>query len=189
MPKQNLQIYILKYITPVLLIAVALTHIYYAKSADLTPWKGGGFGMFCTVDSKQARYFRLYLIDEKGDKIPVQIPSKFKNEVSKLKAIPTQSGLEKLTNQISELTWIDTSYKEDKLYDIAGIEPNAKNSIKNNDEDITVRSLSKFDPPPLPQEIVAVKGIEIEFWRYKFDKENNTISARKEYSLNKARTN
>ena len=35
---------------PVLLVVVAVTQIVAARMADLTPWKGGGFGMFATLD-------------------------------------------------------------------------------------------------------------------------------------------
>ncbi len=34
----------------VLLVVVALCQIGLAKTAGLTPWKGGGFGMFSTLD-------------------------------------------------------------------------------------------------------------------------------------------
>jgi hypothetical protein len=38
------------FVAPVLLIAVALCQIGLAKTSGLTPWKGGGFGMFSTLD-------------------------------------------------------------------------------------------------------------------------------------------
>lgn len=40
----------LKTIPPLLLVLVALAQIALAHTADLTPWKGGGFGMFATLD-------------------------------------------------------------------------------------------------------------------------------------------
>jgi hypothetical protein len=35
---------------PALLVAVALCQIALTRTAALTPWKGGGFGMFATLD-------------------------------------------------------------------------------------------------------------------------------------------
>jgi hypothetical protein len=32
-----------------------------AKAADLSPWKGGGFGMFATTDGTAFRYVRLFV--------------------------------------------------------------------------------------------------------------------------------
>lgn len=43
----------------VFLIAVAITQIILAKSADLSPWKGGGFGMFATIDGTAFRHTRI----------------------------------------------------------------------------------------------------------------------------------
>mgnify|MGYP000072191120 CR=1 FL=1 len=40
---------------PVTLCIVAITQIYLAKTSTLTPWKGGGFGMFTVVDSISSR--------------------------------------------------------------------------------------------------------------------------------------
>ena len=41
---------------PALLLAlVAVCQIVLAKTADLTPWKGGGFGMFATLDHNAHR--------------------------------------------------------------------------------------------------------------------------------------
>lgn len=44
-----------------LLLAVALTQIVLAKVADLSPWKGGGFGMFATTDGAAFRHVRLFV--------------------------------------------------------------------------------------------------------------------------------
>lgn len=44
------------------LFGVALHQAWLASSRDLTPWKGGGFGMFSTVDAGESRAFRTELI-------------------------------------------------------------------------------------------------------------------------------
>ena len=44
-----------------LLLAVAVTQIVLVNVADLSPWKGGGFGMFATTDGTAFRYVRLFV--------------------------------------------------------------------------------------------------------------------------------
>src|SRR5262245_46384965 len=44
-----------------LLLAVAVTQVVLARVADLSPWKGGGFGMFATNDGAAFRYVRLFV--------------------------------------------------------------------------------------------------------------------------------
>jgi hypothetical protein len=45
----------------VLLVAVAVTQIVLVRVADLSPWKGGGFGMFATTDGTSFRFVRLFV--------------------------------------------------------------------------------------------------------------------------------
>lgn len=47
------------------LIVVALTQVLLAKTADLSPWKGGGFGMFATTDGTAFRHVRIF-VEAKG---------------------------------------------------------------------------------------------------------------------------
>lgn len=52
---------------------MALLQIYLAHAENLTPSKGGGFGLFSTVDKLENRNLRAYLITEKQE-IPFAIP-------------------------------------------------------------------------------------------------------------------
>lgn len=61
------------YLPVVMAIGVALSQIYLAKVHGLTPAKGGGFGLFSTVDKLENRNLRAYLITETQE-IPFAIP-------------------------------------------------------------------------------------------------------------------
>jgi hypothetical protein len=52
---------------------VATSQIYLAEFRDLTPAKGGGFGLFSTVDKLVNRNLRAYLITDEQE-IPFAIP-------------------------------------------------------------------------------------------------------------------
>jgi hypothetical protein len=45
----------------IVLLAVAAMQIVLAKTADLSPWKGGGFGMFATTDGTAFRHIRIFV--------------------------------------------------------------------------------------------------------------------------------
>jgi hypothetical protein len=49
------------WITPMVLIVIALAQITFAKTAGLCPWKGGGFGMFSTTDTTAVRTMRVFI--------------------------------------------------------------------------------------------------------------------------------
>lgn len=44
-----------------LLIAVACAQLTLARTASLSPWKGGGFGMFSTTDDAGRRRVRVFV--------------------------------------------------------------------------------------------------------------------------------
>lgn len=60
------------YAAPLLLVAVAALQIHLAHAHRLSPWKGGGFGMFATVDVAGLRYIRAYLLTQEGE-VPIRV--------------------------------------------------------------------------------------------------------------------
>ena len=44
-----------------LLLAVAYAQVALVRTADLSPWKGGGFGMFSTTDDSGRRRVRVFV--------------------------------------------------------------------------------------------------------------------------------
>lgn len=61
-----------KYAAPVLLLLVAIHHAYRVERDQLTTWKGGGFGMFASLD--QQRFARIY-VSRGAQFYPVHGPS------------------------------------------------------------------------------------------------------------------
>jgi hypothetical protein len=49
------------WIPAIVLIVVAAVQVVLTKTADLSPWKGGGFGMFATTDGTAFRYARIFV--------------------------------------------------------------------------------------------------------------------------------
>jgi hypothetical protein len=49
----------LAFIPVVILLFIGGIQIYLAKTTNLTPWKGGGFGMFSTTDGAANRSLRV----------------------------------------------------------------------------------------------------------------------------------
>jgi hypothetical protein len=45
----------------VVLIVVAVAQVLLAKTSQLSPWKGGGFGMFATTDGMAFRHVRIFV--------------------------------------------------------------------------------------------------------------------------------
>jgi len=82
----------LAWAVPVLMVAVAVGRMGLARMADLSPWKGAGFGMFSTVDGVDARFVRVTRMRQ-GAVIPLRLPPNLEQRESRLRAAWWRNGL------------------------------------------------------------------------------------------------
>jgi hypothetical protein len=92
---------VLRWTAPAILLLVAAAQAYQVRVHDLTPWKGGGFGMFSTVDNPRRRIVRCYLVGEDGRDTPLRIPPKFERETWEVRSIPTSERLSALAHALA----------------------------------------------------------------------------------------
>ena len=90
---------------PLVLVLVLATHVAARRSEDLTPWKGGGFGMFSTVDSPAGRVVRAEIDTDVG-RLPVAIPSTLGAQASAARAAPSTGRLVDLARELGEQWWV-----------------------------------------------------------------------------------
>jgi hypothetical protein len=81
------------------LIVVALTQMVLARTADLSPWKGGGFGMFASVDGVPFRWVRLYVsAPERSEEIVV--PPSIDDQAHRVVTWPHRRAIEGLARAV-----------------------------------------------------------------------------------------
>ncbi len=78
-------------VAPLALALVACAQMVTALVYDLSPWKGGGFGMFSTVDSPAARFVRLELVTPSGRASPLQLPEGTEAYALAARSLPTRA--------------------------------------------------------------------------------------------------
>lgn len=92
---------------PVLvLVLVACVQIVVAHNTALTPWKGGGFGMFSTVDADTRRVVQVYLTVD-GREVPVAVPDEFDVQAASLRPMPTERRTERFARRLLEQRWVE----------------------------------------------------------------------------------
>ncbi|MGH9840894.1 MAG: hypothetical protein ACREEM_19135 [Blastocatellia bacterium] len=101
---ESFRIKLLPYAAPALLVAVAFLHVYLVFSSRLSPWKGGGFGMFSTVRSPASRVLRIYLVTEK-ERIPILLPAEFRDLEREIRTMPTQGRARDLAAVLCKEVW------------------------------------------------------------------------------------
>ena len=78
-----------------LLIVVAGVQLILVTTAGLTPWKGGGFGMFSTTDDGGRRYVRIFVsAAERSEEITV--PPSLNDAARRAEALPGDTQLARL---------------------------------------------------------------------------------------------
>ncbi len=89
------------WLAPAALVAIALHQIALAHLVDLSPWKGGGYGMFSTTDHGGARFLRIYAIDAAGDERRIPVPPELVNRSYRVRDLPSAGGMGRLAREIA----------------------------------------------------------------------------------------
>jgi hypothetical protein len=83
-----------------LLVSIACTQIVLTRAADLSPWKGGGFGMFATIDGTSTRYVRVFVrAPERSEEVAIQ-PS-FEDAAARAQLCPSTSLMTRLASVVA----------------------------------------------------------------------------------------
>lgn len=95
----------LVYLPPALLTIVALQQIVLTKTSSLVPWKGGGFGMFSSVDSERSRMLRAFvLVDDRSYAVVGSIDA-LGLAVGKAISLPSPGRLNDIAGRLARRTW------------------------------------------------------------------------------------
>jgi hypothetical protein len=91
-------------IVPALLAAVAAIQIGLVNWAGLSPWKGGGFGMFSTIDSVRERTV-VAQVTAGGRTFPAPLTGALAAAKDRVQSQPTRANGERLARQILHRRW------------------------------------------------------------------------------------
>ncbi len=91
----------LAWLAPALLLALALAQLALAFGAQLSPWKGGGFGMFATNDHGAFRMVRAFSLAGGGE-ARVPIPDELDRVRRHARELPREANLLALARALRE---------------------------------------------------------------------------------------
>lgn len=83
-----------------LLLAVALAQIALARAAALTPWAGGGFGMFASSDARGNRHLHVFALHA-GARRELSIPEDARESAWRLLSFPSRRAFETLGRRLA----------------------------------------------------------------------------------------
>lgn len=166
-------------LVPAILIAIASHQIYLAKMHDLTPWKGGGFGMFSTVDDPTARWVRCYAIAD-GRETAVTIPTDLDRAAARVRAMPSREGLRRLAAEVGRRRFVNREYDKHveaerrlaaSLAQQADLRATCLPPVPACEAILPapLRIWDSDEREPRPSELAPVQSLRLELWRWRFD--------------------
>lgn len=142
-------------LAPALLLVVAGAHSYLVEAKRQTPWEGGGFGMFSTMDKRQARFVRCTLFTSEG-RVQVQTPSHLDTYVEQMRARPTELRARRLAAFLIEADWVRAKSSEASTARESAAPPTGAYRYRPPYEDI--------DRPR-----ASVDSVRVTVWRAQFE--------------------
>jgi len=81
------------------LLVVAARQVVLTHTAGLSPWKGGGFGMFSTSDDAGHRQLRIF-VSAPGRSEELAIPPSLEDDAGRAAVLPSDARLSRLAQQV-----------------------------------------------------------------------------------------
>lgn len=156
---------ILAYLAPAVLVGVSGIQISLAQTQRLMAWKGGGFGMFSTVDRLGARFPRVYLLTDDGS-FTAELPANLRRLAEETSAIPSSGRLSGLARRLGRQTWLP----KDLVPEREGSNlPNARFTASAEEAFAISSSVGRFrvaerHEQPNAETALALAGVRVEAW-------------------------
>lgn len=100
-------------IVPVVAVLIFVAQVYRMYAYDLTVWKGGGMGMFASIDGPSTRLIKVYLIAPDGALLPVSSLSPDLERLSYRASVePRNDNLQALAAAVNRRHWVWTGVRE-----------------------------------------------------------------------------
>lgn len=185
------------YLAPAVLFGVAVVQIFGASVTELSPWKGGGFGMFSTIDSPGARVLRAYLIHAE-ERTPVMIPAGLRDLERATRTLPSRARVETLARRLAEGAWVPyrlipagEHYRELRRrylrergeHAAAGrpeLRPDSYSLGNAAYVDLVFENLGFLRMAEVDEEVsdaVPFERVEVELWRLRLDRDHELLVA------------
>jgi hypothetical protein len=118
----------LPWLPAALLLGMAGVHAVLVTQYQLSPWLGGGFGMFSTTDSATSRHVHAYAVAADGVRTEIDLPEDLDEAMRSARVLPTPSavqGFARLVARWSGAARVDVEVWQ-TTYDPASMAPSSR---------------------------------------------------------------
>lgn len=170
-----------------ILILVAFVQIYLAHTAHLSPWKGGGFGMFGAIDSPDMRVIQAEALDRTGQLIQLDVESGLDEyTLRRIRTLPRQRDLEQLAPQLVSQAVVPTTVQRQAVYeklraskaDLSTLQvPQDGGTLSSHPMTQPLYRLKTIYDPDVPEATKTLKAVRLQWWRLRFDPDQHRVWA------------
>ena len=172
-----------------ILVFVALLQIYLVNTTNLSPWKGGGFGMFAAVDAPSMRVIVAEGLDEAGELLRIDAYSLLpKSTERQIRSFPRRSDLQQLGEALLSNSLVPTTIKYDySLQQLLADNPDLQKLDRPPFQKILFSSSSTTsgplyrvrtgDDPEVSSLAKSLKAARIQWWRIHFNNNDKRLTA------------
>ena len=156
------------------LVLIAGLQFILATRYGLSAWKGGGFGMFSTIDSPDARFLRIYLITPQG-RLPAIPPAFVAKQSLRLQTLPSNVAAQDYAAELAQFQWMDA----ESLAARNLIPDQPANPFAPMPGARVAEALPPGIAPPPGAMPLSPDRVEVEVWHYRFDAGTGALHAEK----------
>lgn len=165
-----------------ILVLVALLQLYLTHTTALSPWKGGGFGMFGAIDAPAMRVIQAEALDQDGKLLQIDVYSALDDRtLRRIRTLPRQSDLEQMVSQFVAQSAVPTTLQRQAVYEKLQSENPEFPALQDLTQDKVSSPLPRHPlsqplyrlktiyDPNLPESVKTLKAIRLQWWRLRFD--------------------
>jgi hypothetical protein len=165
-----------RWLVPSILVGVAVLQLTLAHTANLSPWKGGGFGMFAAVDSPSMRIVAAEGLDAQGNVIRFDLLAELDPVIERrMRVFPKRSDLELLAPQLVGQTVVPTARRQQFILQSLHAETPDAVSLREANGLATPLYRLYDEGEPAPREPRSLQAVRLQWWRLRFDPSQNRI--------------
>lgn len=162
-----------------LLILVASVQLGLTHFAGLSPWKGGGFGMFAVIDAPATRVLCAEGFDAQGRRYRLDPWSSLsRGEARELQSFPSAEALSRLGQDLAGSEFVIASNRVfAALERLKAENPEIQVQLQNlGEHDQMLYRVRRADDPVVPGRMgVRFVRVELQMWRLRFDHRSHRL--------------
>jgi hypothetical protein len=163
----------------VVLVAVAAAQVRAVMRERLSPWKGGAFGMFSTVESPASRVVRATIVSDRGEYV-VRAPPELSMLERAVRTSPSDARAAELAAALARTAWIpDRALTPAERYRELLGQPAGGTAAPERSRIATeefVRAATRHEGAA---GAIRVHRARVEVWQLRFDHADASLSSRR----------